>query len=367
MTLDPMKLLPPGVRPFEAVLHPGGQMDIRGLDEEAQARQVAEALKATPLADVREDAALWRVRGLLIRGQAQLYEYAVAESGAVSGPDGEEGWEVRPFPEMPGVPVQGDGSAPNTFDALHYREGRIDLEPDAPDDLLDAVEDAVREYHGTEGGLPGQTWAERHAAAGGPASAVPEARRVRLRLDDAAGLRFVALPETAEYLHGGEWHAYAPAPQDLAPGNLKLGAPGDTDGDTDGDADEGTDEGTDEDSPFDLFSSLFDLHSVTAELHADGRVQVQGENLAPEVTDALERHLRADLGAGDPEKWQATLRELFGLESGDEVPSGLRVGLLRQMVEADPALAAQAITPSAVTFDGQTWTELDTDDTEDDE
>ena len=45
------------------------------------AMQVAEALKQTPLAGVREDAALWRVRGLLIRGQAQLYEYAVSETG----------------------------------------------------------------------------------------------------------------------------------------------------------------------------------------------------------------------------------------------------------------------------------------------
>lgn len=336
MTLDPMKLLPPGVRPFEVTLHPGGQLDIRGLDEEAQAMQVAEALKQTPLAGVREDTALWRVRGLLIRGQAQLYEYAVSETG-----DAEEAsWETRPFPDMPGVPVQGDGAAPSTFDALHYREGRIDLEPDAPDDLLDAVEDAVREYHGTE-----QNWAERHAAAGGPANELPEAWRVRLRLeetglDGAAGLRFVALPETAEYLHGGEWHPYAPAPQ-----NLALDAP------------EQSNE--EDDSPFDLFSSLFDLHSVTAELHADGRVEVQGEDLAPELRAALQSHLGADLGAGDPAKWEVALRGLFGLEEGDEVPSGLRVGLLRQMVEADPALAAQAITPSAVTFDGQTWTELD--------
>ena len=327
--LDPMKLLPPGVRPFEVILHPGGQMDIRGLDEEAQAMQVAEALKQTPLAGVREDAALWRVRGLLIRGQAQLYEYAVSETGDAD----EASWETRPFPEMPGVPVQGDGAAPNTFDALHYREGRIDLEPDAPDDLLDAVEDAVRAYHGTE-----RTWAERHAAAGGPANELPEARRVQLRLEDATGLRFVALPETAEYLHGGEWHAYTPAPQSLA-----LDAAG----------------AEDEDSAFDLFSSLFDLHSVTAELHADGRVEVQGEDLAPELRAALQSHLVADLGAGDPAKWEVALRGLFGLEDGDEVPSGLRVGLLRQMVEADPALAAQAITPSAVTFDGQTWTELD--------
>lgn len=336
MNLDPMKLLPPGVRPFEVILHPGGQMDIRGFDEEAQAWQVAQAIKQTPLVDVREDAEVWRVRGLLIQEQAQLYEFGVSD-------DGGETFETRPFPEMPGVPVQGDAAEPNTFEALHYREGRIDLEPDAPDDLLDAVEDAVREYHGSD------DWAEKHVGAGGAAGELPEARRVKLRLEDTGdGLRFVPLPDTARYLLGGEWHAYAPSAQALAPAGLEAL-------DTDGEGG----------SPFDLLSSLFDMQSVQAEVYADGRVQLQGEDVGEAASEIIKLTLRDLLGAGDEGEWREKVGELFELADGDERPQAIRASLLRQMIDADPNLAGQAMQPVAVSYDGETWLDLDGDDEDD--
>ena len=336
MNLDPMKLLPPGVQPFEVIIHPGGQMDIRGFDEEAQAWQVVEAIKQTPLADVREDAQVWRVRGLLIQEQAQLYEFGVSD-------DGGETFETRPFPEMPGVLVQGDAAEPNTFEALHYREGRIDLEPDAPDDLLDAVEDAVREYHGSD------DWAEKHVSAGGAAGELPDARRVKLRLEDMGeGLRFVPLPDTAQYLLGGEWHAYAPSAQALAPAGLEAL-------DTEGEGG----------SPFDLLSSLFDMQSVQAEVYADGRVDLQGEDVGEAASEIIKLTLRDLLGAGDAGEWRGKVGELFELADGDERPQAIRASLLRQMIDADPNLAGQAMQPVAVSYDGETWLDLDGDDEDD--
>ena len=334
---DPVNLLPPGVLPFEIVLHPAGQMDIHGLEEEAEALAVAQALAQTPLAAPREGAQLWRVRGLLMQGQAQLYEFATSDDG--------ETYEVREFPELPGVPLQGDAAQPNTFDALHYREGRIDLEPDAPDELLDALEDAVRGYHGA-----GATWAERHAAAGGDPAGVPEARRVKLRLEEvggAGGLRFVPLPETAEYLSGGAWHPY---PGAAAPGALAGGSAGDGPS-----------------NPFDLLSSLIDLHSLEAEVYADGRVELMGEGVTEAAGDIVKFTLRDLLGAGDPAEWHTQVGELFELEPGAERPQALRVSLLRQMIDADPQLAGQAMQPVAVSYDGETWHELADPDHEDDE
>lgn len=331
MTLNPMKLLPPGVLPFEATLFPGGEMRLQGLEEEEQARVVAEALQRTPLVAPRGDEAQWRVRGLLIDRSAQLYEFAVSE-------DGGESWTPQPFPEMPGVPVQG-GEALNTFHAVHWQEGRIDLDPDPPEELLDALEDAVRAWHGA----PGTDWAARHAAALGQADAPsPLARRVTVQLDQGGGqVTFTPLPEGAEYtLDGERWQPYGPAPLAL------------TDGD---EADEGPQ------NPFDLLSSMFDLQSVAVEVYADGRVEVPEGDLSPELREQVAATLRATLGAGHPEEWQGHMRELFGLEDEEdaEPPTGLRVELLRQMLDTDPELAAQAMNPVAVTFDGQGWTELD--------
>lgn len=334
MTLNPLQLLPPGVLPFEATLFPGGELRLSGLEREDEARVVAEALQRTPLLEPREDGAQWRVRGLLIDRTAQLYEFAVSD-------DGGESWTPQPFPELPGVPVQ-EGAALDTFQAVHWREGRIDLDPDPPEELLDALEDAVRTWHGASP----EDWAARHAAALGEAQApAPLARRVTVQLGQQGGqVTFTPVGEGAEFTLDGEtWQPYGPAPLALAGGEEEADGPH---------------------NPFDLLSSMLGLQSVTVEVYADGRVEEPAGELAPEVRERVAASLRRALGAGDAESWEANMRELFGLEDGDEAPRGLRAELLKQMLDTDPELAAQAMNPVAVTFGGQRWTELDAEDEE---
>lgn len=345
MTFNPLQLLPPGVLPFEALLLPGGEMQLQGLEREQDARVVAEALQRTPLVESRQDGAQWRVRGLLMGQTAQLYEFAVSE-------DGGESWSTQPFPELPGVPVQG-GEELNTFHAVHWREGRIDLDPDPPEELLDALEDAVRAWHG----VSHEDWGARHATALGEAQApAPLARRVTVQLDGNGGqITFTPLETGAEYTLDGEtWQPYRPVDgpgQGAGPLALTGGEEEETDGPH---------------NPFDLLSSVFDLQRLSVEVYADGRVDVPDGDLSPERREQVAATLRGTLGAGDAAGWRANMRDLFGLEEpGHEdtgYPTGLRVELLRQLLDTDPELAAQALNPVAVTFDGQRWTELEADD-----
>lgn len=331
MTLDPTQFLPPGVTPFEVILYPGGQIDIRGFEQEDEAMQVVQALQTTPLTARREDTQLWRVRGLMMQGQAQLYEFAVSD-------DNGQTYQDREFPEMPGVAVHGNAAEPNTFDALHYREGRIDLEPEAPDDLLEVLEETVHAYHGTASGGPDQ-WEAQHVAAGGDAAQIPEARRVKLRLQDTAeGLRFVPVPETAEYLLGSAWHPYAASALPAVADDDETG------------------------SPFDLLSSLFDMKSVQAEIYDDGRVELQADGVDDSTSEIIKFTLRDLLGAGDRDEWNQKVGELFELPEGQDRPKAIRAALLRQMIDADPNLAGQAMQPVAVSYDGEIWLELDEED-----
>lgn len=340
MTLDPTQFLPPGVTPFEVILYPGGQIDVRGFEQEDEAMQVVQALQTTPLTAKREDTQLWRVRGLMMQGQAQLYEFAVSD-------DNGQTYQESEFPEMPGVAVHGSATEPNTFDALHYREGRIDLEPDAPDDLLEVLEETIHAYHGTGSGSGTDQWEAQHVAAGGNAAQIPEARRVKLRLQDTPeGLRFVPVPATAEYLLGNEWHPYAGGDSAAAPAEaLTLPDP-------------------EAGSPFDLLSSLFDMQSVQAEIYDDGRVELQADEIADSAGEIIKFTLRDLLGAGDKDEWNQKVGELFELPEGQDRPKAIRAALLRQMIDADPKLAGQAMQPVAVSYDGEVWLDLDEEENE---
>ena len=55
------------------------------------------------------------------------------------------------------------------------------------------------------------------------------------------------------------------------------------------------------------------------------------------------------------------VRSALRVEEGAGRPQALRVSLLRQMIDADPTLAGQAMQPVAVSYGGGEWLELDTD------
>ncbi|GHF31610.1 hypothetical protein HNQ07_000535 [Deinococcus metalli] len=252
---------------------------------------------------------------------------------------------LRRVQDNPAFELQGDVIA--QIHAEHWLEGRIDLDPEPPDDLLDATEEIVREWHGS---TP-EDWAAIHRDLGG--EGVPVARRTVFELRRPAplqsplsrvfairqGVEFFALATGASYtLDGEEWITYDPADSPLSAGGL----------------------------PPEL-ADLFDMDTVSVTVHADGRVE-WGDAAVPEGrVDALTDNLRDATGAGDPEHWAAWTAAVLGETYGDElrvpegaalpVPVAVKLDIPTDALEDDDSLS-QTFMESEVTFDGAAWRDL---------
>ncbi|WP_234009188.1 hypothetical protein [Deinococcus sp. NW-56] len=247
------------------------------------------------------------------------------------------------------------GSLLGTLTAEHWREGRIDLDAEPPEALLESLEEVVREWHGE-----GDEWWARHLdllETEGVEDAPPRAFRVRL---DLHGLPL--LPSPANQPHavvGGGEEALAVY---LTPLAYTLGG-------EDWLPYSDVEEGALESSNFgDLLTQMLDVQTVPVTVWADGRVEWPEGDVPEEQAERVRGDLRSATGAGDPAAWAEWTRTLLAETFVDEAPGlsergdlpavqGVRLDLPTDSL-TDPDDPAQYFIESEVTFDGQTWRDL---------
>lgn len=241
------------------------------------------------------------------------------------------------------------GEVVATYVAEQWREGRLDIDPEPPAELLDMLESLAREWHGdTEEG-----WQDTHldATDGDDTDPVPVARRVAFELRQPAPLQsplnmaFATLGnvevtvnrEASSYsLDGEAWISYA---------------------DPDGEARE---------DALDL-PDFLDVETVPVQVFADGRVEWVDEDVPAEHGERLRADLLLETGAGNPTEWAQWTRELITqtfehelvVPEDAELPVPVAV-LLDIPLDAldDPDPLAQSFIESAITFDGTNWRDL---------
>lgn len=241
-----------------------------------------------------------------------------------------------------------EGEVIGQVQAEHWLEGRIDLEPEPPEELLETTETVVREWHGE---TPDE-WAELHHELGGE-EGTPLARRTVFELRRPAPLQsplsrvfairqdveFFPMQEGSAYTLDGEtWVAYDPDADLAASGSL----------------------------PPEL-AQFFDVDTVPVTVYADGRVEWEEGAVPEEQAGRVRADLREATGAGDAAAWQAwtetMLRETFGEElraPQDQplpVPLAVRLDISADAID-DPDPLAQTYMESEVSFDGETWRDL---------
>lgn len=310
-------------------------MHLTGLpDDQALVQAIAQAL-----ANLHPHGQAWAVR---YRARQPLFPVLSAEvphwrrvTGEVRGPElrltkGEISHDGQTWTEFP-------LDAPR-YQVTHWQEGRIDIEPDPPEDDLDTLEDAARAHHG-EKAAP---WQAAHRKLQ-PQGEVPQAKRTVFELRPEG---YQPLSEHAAYsLDGEHWRAYDPR-----------------DGETEQEQDQ---------DAFGLFDNLFggmlDVATVPVTVYADGRVEWAEGDIPAEHAGRIRADLIQATGAGNAEAWadwtSALLAETFASEMdvGDDaplpVPQAVRLDIAQDAID-DPDPLAQTFMESEVSFDGITWRDL---------
>lgn len=244
-----------------------------------------------------------------------------------------------------------------TLTAEHWREGRIDLDAEPPEHLLEPLEALIREWDGE-----GEEWTERHLELldGGPdGDAAPQAIRTRLEL---RGLPL--LPSSANQPHAavGEGEdtlavylsplAYTLDGEDWLPYD---GVEADSSGSPSSDLSE-------------MLTQMLDVQTVPVTVWADGRVEWAEGHVPEEHSERVRGDLRSATGAGDPAAWAEWTRTLLAETFADEAPDlpergdlpavqGVRLDLPTDSL-TDPDDPAQYFIESEVTFDGEQWRDL---------
>lgn len=388
--------LMPTVLPFEAQLHTDGTVSfVRGPDDARQRRLIEDALTLTQafgagwegeyrgvqvlsggyrgnrLVTAEDVQAipvppLRRVTGELVLGKNAADVDGVAlevEGGAVRlrdqrhSLDGER-WEAFPtlrdpqrimrlLEDHPAFKLQGE--LIGQFTAEGWAQGRIDITPDPPEDLLEALEDVTRLWHGA---TPEQ-WADIHRETlDDPQAEVPQARRTTFELRRAAPLQsplseVFAIRRDAEFfptehqtytLDGETWHAYDNPGAVAEEGNLMP-----------------------------ELAEFFDMNMVPVTVYADGRVEWQEDDIPAEHAERIREDLRESTGAGNAEAWAEwttrmfteTFAEELDVPEGTKLPAPVAVRLdLPADALTDDSPLAQTFIESEVTFDGQQWRDL---------
>ncbi|WP_135228727.1 hypothetical protein [Deinococcus fonticola] len=246
-----------------------------------------------------------------------------------------------------------DGETIGQFSVEHWAEGRIDVEPEPPAGALEILEDMAREWHGSTPDL----WAKYHAELV-PEGEAPAVRRTFFELRHIAplqnptrgllsvrgGYEIYPLVDPMYSLDGETWLSY-----------------------DDPDAEPV------EDDFLQAFSEMLNMETVSAVVHADGRVEWdEQEDIPAGQEERIRAELRSATGAGDPEKWASWTRDVMrdtfqaqqsGTESGLTengewpVPVAVRLDLAKDALE-DPDPLSQTFIESEITFDGETWRDL---------
>ena len=264
-----------------------------------------------------------------------------------------------------------EGESLGQFQADHWLEGRIDVTPDVGEldengETLEFFETLVKEFHGqnleewTEAHRAmlkaaqedGDLTPEREQALAAALDEVPMARRSFFEIRRSAPLQsplmatayfrdleFYLLTGAAYTLDGDTWHPYEDPDTEIEGGGL---AP--------------------------ELAEFFDLNMMTVTVHSDGRVEWdEDEELSEDDIRQLQTDLTESTGAGNPEAWaewnRTMLQEVLGTEltvpDGEPlpVPVAIRLDIPRDVLGDDSPLA-QTYMESEVTFDGETWRDL---------
>lgn len=383
--------------PFEATLESDGKVHLSGLpdDQTVQGRVVQALAQSQPFGEAWE--AAYRTQ-FLLSGAAETPVVTLEDVQAIpvphwrrfqgelqgnnmtitSGALSQDGETWQSFPAVDDTREEArhpafdlPGEVVGQFFALHWREGRIDIEPDPPGDLLELLESVVQAWNGEGDGA----WTERHAQLGGPAGVVPHAKRGTLEVRRLAplfapsrppfarqfGLEFWPLVPVEYSLDGKKWMKY-PLEADAAPEPaLPVQAQAEDDpmqalralmsGQS------GDDDGEDAEDPFGMLSSLFDMHAAPVTVHADGRVEWAEGDFDAEHAEPLRQSLLRTTGAGDAAAWAGRMAELS--PEGAAAPVAVRMQVMKQLLGAAPAMLDQSYAPTAVSLDGTTWVDLD--------
>lgn len=387
--------LMPEVHPFEAQLDAAGEVTlVRGPDDAGLRKTIVDALRAT-----QSGGAAWaseyRTSLLLSGGHAGTLSTAqdveavpVPDLRRISGelalgPQGAHGeqvsipveggairlreqrhsfdgarWESLSAPRSPQQVMAAlqnnpafnlEGEPIGQFGAEHWQAGRIDIEPDPPAELLEALEEVTREWHGETGEL----WAEIHRdRVEDDEAPVPLVRRSAFELRRPAplqnplsgvfairaGVEFVPVMQTDAYsLDGETWVSYADPDAEVDASHL----------------------------PPEL-ASIFDLETVGVTVYADGRVAFE-DDVPAEHRERIEAELRDATGAGDAREWAEWTAQMLTETYGDElevpegqalpVPVAVRLDVPEDALR-DPDPLSQTFMESEVTFDGTQWRDL---------
>lgn len=248
--------------------------------------------------------------------------------------------------QHPAARLTGDVVA--SYRAEQWREGRVDIDPEPPAELLEALETLAREWHGEDDG----GWIATHRdAMGDPEAPVPAARRVTFDLRQPAPLQS---PLSMAFATLGNVDVA------VQPGGSAYTLDGDTwlsyeDG-----------EAVEDGLPPEL-AQIFDLDTVTVTVHADGRIEWADGDIPDEHAERLRTELRDETGAGVPDDWAKWTQELLTatfegeliLPDGAALPVPLAVRLdIPVDALTDPDPLAQTFMESEVTFDGRAWRDL---------
>lgn len=372
-----LSFTPPNAIQFEVKLNNEGQMSLSSLipGDEASANAVAQALvqvlpfgagweseyrslyilsgqaqeQVSTLADVQAIAVpAWRkLRGTLVSDQLSLSKRSTSEDGEI--------WQPYPSPtgqvseqEHPAFALA--GAVQERYTTLQWKEGRIDLDPDPPSELLDLLEFVVQAFNGQ-----GQEWKERHDLFGGDPKVNPAAKRIGFEVRGIAPLLsehlqpFLRVGELEfwpltpmEYSRDAKkWERYTlagGAPLSFSGAETALVSPDDEQEMTD---------------PFAMLSQMFDIQSSAIVVHADGTLDWNPDDFTEQQQEALRHSILQSTGAGDPQRWAEQLEGL-----APTTPRALRLQVMKALLDAAPDMLDQSYAPVAYTLDGQEWTDL---------
>lgn len=240
-----------------------------------------------------------------------------------------------------------EGESLGQFRVEQYAEGRMDIEPDPPEGMLEFLEEVGREWHGE---TPAK-WLEIHQDLTDSDGPAPKMKRSYFELRRTAPLQN---PARMVFATRNNVEIYP-----LEGGTFSL------DGETWLSYDDPDAEGQ-EDDFISAFGDMLNMETVQVTVYADGQVDWDEDEIAAEQAERVRAELREATGAGTPEKWADWTRKMlldtFNAETEQEgetmpIPVAVRVDLPKDAIE-DPDPLGQTFIESEVTFDGENWRDL---------
>lgn len=251
----------------------------------------------------------------------------------------------------PAFELQGDEIGQYRIE--HWQEGRMDIEPDPPEHLLEVLEDIARHWHGQTAA----SWTTAHHELAQEvgldvSDSIPQARRsyfelrqpaplqhpMRLIFDMRKDAEILPLEGASFTLDGETWQFYG----------------------------EGIEEQTDEFLQGNL-EEFLDVELVPVAVYADGRVEWSEDEIPDQHAERVRTELKQLTSAGQPEAWRAWSLDMLSVYSGHQfiapkgkeipVPTAVVLGLDLNVLEDDSPLS-QTLMESEVLFEGSDWYDL---------